>query len=268
MDAVHRRQFIGEKMRTPLVLTLMCMLVTGACSVMAEQKIRITNGEWPPYLSQDLKHYGLASRIVTEAFALEGISVEYGFFPWKRAFRLAEAGEWDGAALWLHSPEREALFYYSDPVVDSGYVFFHLKSYAFDWKTVNDLKSHVIGATLEYNYGEAFERAEAEGRINVERVHADELNFAKLLAERIQIFPMTEEVGYAMLHKNFKAEEVAKITHHSYPLRLHPLHLLLSKKKPKNKEYIVKFNAGLKKLRDSGKLEQYLQDARQGHYEK
>lgn len=254
-------------MRARFLLTLMGMLIIGACSVMAEEKILITNGEWPPYFSQDLKHYGLASRIVTEAFALEGISVEYGFFPWKRALQLAQMGAWDGSALWSHSPEREALFYFSKPVVDSGYVFFHLKSYAFDWSSLEDLKNILVGATLEYHYGEAFERAEEEGVIKVERVHADELNFAKLLAQRIQLFPMTKEVGYAMLSKNFSAKDVAKITHHPSPLRMHPLHLLLTRKNPKNKEYIFKFNAGLKKLRDSGKIQQYLQEVRQGRHE-
>ena len=93
----------------------------------AQETIRITNGEWPPYLSEKLKHNGLASRIVREAFELEGIQVVYDFFPWNRSLMLAQTGEWDGTAVWLRSPEREQEFYISDPVVQSTYVFFHLK---------------------------------------------------------------------------------------------------------------------------------------------
>jgi polar amino acid transport system substrate-binding protein len=134
----------------------------------AYDTIRITNGEWPPYLSEHLKHYGLASRIITEAFALEGVKVSYGFFPWKRSFILAQNGEWDGTAVWFKSPGREQDFYISDPVIEASYVFFHLKSRRFDWNDVDSLKPYTIGATLEYNYGEAFEQAEKNGLINVQ----------------------------------------------------------------------------------------------------
>lgn len=52
----------------------------------AQETIRITNGEWEPFLSQHSPHYGINSHIVSEAFRLEGIQVKWGFFPWKRAF--------------------------------------------------------------------------------------------------------------------------------------------------------------------------------------
>ncbi|MCP4294729.1 MAG: hypothetical protein GY786_03900 [Proteobacteria bacterium] len=67
----------------------------------SEEIIRITNGEWPPSLSKDLKYYGVGSRTVAEAFALEGIKVEYGFFPWGRFYRYAKRGDWDGSILTL-----------------------------------------------------------------------------------------------------------------------------------------------------------------------
>ena len=55
-------------------------------SASAAETIRITNGEWPPFTSERLPDKGPLSRIVAEAFALEGISVEYGYFPWRRAY--------------------------------------------------------------------------------------------------------------------------------------------------------------------------------------
>ena len=71
-------------------LIMLCCLLTGAPLAVAEETIRITNGEWPPYMSKKLKHYGLASRITTEAFASQGVKVEYGFFPWARSKLLVE----------------------------------------------------------------------------------------------------------------------------------------------------------------------------------
>ncbi len=49
--------------------------------------VRIANGEYAPYFSEDLKHYGVGSRIVKAAFAEVGINVDYVFRPWERGYR-------------------------------------------------------------------------------------------------------------------------------------------------------------------------------------
>lgn len=45
--------------------------------VKAAEQIYITNGEWPPYLSQRLPNFGLASQIVNEAFSAEQVDVRW-----------------------------------------------------------------------------------------------------------------------------------------------------------------------------------------------
>jgi len=235
-------------------------------TVWSQEEIRITNGEWPPYLSKKLKYYGLASQIVSRAFAMEGVTVKYGFFPWKRSYQLAKAGSWDGAAVWFHSAEREEAFFISKPVIDVQYVFFHLKNYSFDWKGIDDLKNIKIGATLEYNYGELFEAAEKEKKIRVYRIPKDEHNFAKLLKGKIHIFPLDLDVGYNMLQKNFSPKQIEQLTYHPKPIRAEPLYLLLTKKVEKNKRLIKLFNNGLKRLKESGKLDEYIAASRRGDY--
>ena len=242
-------------------------------NVRAQESVRLTNGEWPPFLSEDLEHYGVASRIVTEAFAEEGITVEYGFFPWKRAFMLAQKGQeqkerWDGTLVWSYSDERVQDFYFSDAVIHSSFVFFHLKTTAFDWNTIDDLKDFKIGATLGYNYGEDFETAEKDGMIKVHRVAEDEQNFIKVLKGRIQIFPQDVDVGYAMLHKQFTKEEAELFTHHPLPVKAVPFSLILSKNVDGNEQLLDVFNRGLKTLRESGKIDQYLSESRKGEYTK
>ncbi len=249
--------------RTILVLVfLLCFVRNG----FAEETIILTNGEWPPYMSEHLKHHGVVSRIVSEAFALEGVKVEYAFFPWKRAFALAKTGKFDGSVVWWKTPEREKDFYFSDPVLDVQYVFFHLRSNRFDWKTTADLKGVEIGATQGYNYGESFQNAEKNGEIIVQRVPMDELNFKKLLKRKIDIFPVDVEVGYTMLKNIFPPEEVGLFTHHPTPVRSDPHHLILSKKNEKNRELVVLFNKGLKRLKESERIFQYLAESRRGDY--
>jgi len=231
-----------------------------------QETVRLTNGEWPPYLSENFKQYGVISHIVAEAFSLEGIKVEYRFYPWKRSYEVAKDNEMDGSVIWAPTPERKKDFYFSDPVLSNKKVFFHLKSYPFEWKTVNDLKGIKIGVTRGYTYGDEFDKAVKEGRLQVDEVRSDELNFKKLLGGRFDGFPIEMDVGYYLINSKLTQEESKLITHHSLPIMETPLSLILSKKAEKNKRLLELFNRGLKRLKDSGKYDQYLDDSRQGKY--
>ncbi len=58
------------------LMTLFVCLISTTVFADSPKTIRISNGEWAPYMSENSAHYGLASHIVSEAFKLEGITVE------------------------------------------------------------------------------------------------------------------------------------------------------------------------------------------------
>jgi polar amino acid transport system substrate-binding protein len=249
-------------------IVMRCVAVVFLLSVatrgFSAETIRLASGEWSPYQSEHLPYYGLASRIVTDAFALAGIEVHYGYFPWPRAYEQALTGKWDGTFLWFDTPERRKHFYISDPVLDITYVFFHLKTYSFDWNTVDDLQGITIGGTLTYDYGDAFTRAEKAGTIRVERTSTDEKNFKKLLKGRIHIFPNDLEAGLAILRKHFTPEQVSVFTSHPRPVRAAPHHVLFSKKITRNAQMVERFNKGLRQLKARGNVAQYRAESRRG----
>lgn len=226
----------------------------------SQEMIRLGVDEFLPYISQNLPGYGFLPRIISESFALSGVKVKYHFVPWKRALITAQRGSLDGTPAWFRTPEREQLFYISAPLVDDSQSFFHLREFPFEWKTVDDLKGISIGATLGYDYGDAFTSAEKMGQLKVRRVTRDLQNFKKLFAKRIMVFPMNTFAGYAILHKNFDSKMVSLVTHHSLPIRSEPLYLLLSKKNPRNEQLIQLFNQGLKTLRKNGTYDQYVKE--------
>ncbi len=232
----------------------------------AQETIRLTNGEYPPLSSEELKHYGIGSRIVTEAFALEGVTVEYGFFAWKRSYDQAKAGRWDGTILWGRTPEREKYFYISDPIIMDKNVFFYIRGEPFDWAAVEDLKGIPIGATAAYHYGEDFQNAERDGVIQVQRALKDELNFRKLLKGKIRIFPHNLHVGLFMIQKHFKPEQAQRFTYHPKTVYQRPFHLLLSNRVEKNKRMMALFNKGLKRLKETNKIEEYATESSVGQY--
>jgi polar amino acid transport system substrate-binding protein len=225
--------------------------------------VRLTNGEWSPYLGQQLPYKGVASRIIAEAFALQGIEVDWEFYPWARSMQMAERGQRDGSAVWMRNSRREANFFISDQVVESTYYLFHRKYYSFDWSQVADLQGRRLAGTRRYDYGEAFQQAEASGQLRVNRVTNDETAFRQLIAGRVDLFPIDKVVGFNMLHLHFSAAEREQLSFHPKPLRSDSLHLLLSRKVPGNAELIVRFNQGLAQLRESGTIAQYLVDIQQ-----
>ncbi len=234
----------------------------------ASETIRLTNGDWAPYLSKTMKHHGVSSHIVTEVFASMGVKTEYGFFPWSRAYKLAKDGDWHGSVVWQPSEERRKAFYFSqEPVLNQSRVFIHLADYAFDWKTIDDLAGIEIGGTIEYLYGEAFQKAEAEGKIMVERVPTDLINIRKLLKKRVDIIPMEKQVARHLIKTDFTPDEARSITFHPRPLTQDAYHLILSKRFERNKTLIKQFDEHFRKYKASGRYDQLMKDAMEGKYE-
>lgn len=243
------------------LLSLLFALLIPLCA--SADQVRLTNGEWSPYLGQNLPHHGVASRIVEEAFALQGIQVQWEFYPWARALRSAEHGKSDGSAVWLRSPEREQAFFISEPVVESGYYLFHRKDHPLDWREVSDLQSLRVGGAIDYDYGQAFQQAERGGQLKVRRLSSEEQGLRMLLAGRLDVFPIDKVVAFDMLHSQFSREQRNQLSFHPLPLRSDSLHLLLSRRVPGNEQRMAQFNSGLRALQESGKVAQYLLEIQQ-----
>ena len=238
-----------RRMLTCLVASWILILGCGVAAAQTSKTIRLTNGEWQPYLSKDTLHYEYASHIVTEAFALVGVEVENCFFPWKRSFKLAKEGTWDGTVVWLYTDERREHFLYSQGVVQTKYAFFYLKGSDFDWNSYEGLRGIRIGGTLQYTYGEEFDAAEKAGIINTNRAPSDEIGLKKLLKGRIEAFPGEVKVTYAQIRDTFSQEDAALFTHHPKAINEAPMHLLLSKNVAGNEAMRDLFNEGLKRLK-------------------
>jgi len=236
---------------------------------LSAETIRITNGEWEPHLSKYSYQYGFDSHVVTEAFKLEGVTVEWGFFPWQRAYQHAKSGKhWDASCCWWPDEETKKEFLVSDAITKTSFVFFHLKSYNFHWNSLEDLKGLKIGGTSKYNYGEKFMDAIAAKTLDIEYTSKDEFNYKKLLAGRIQIFPNDPSVGSAQIRNYLSPEEAELLTYSPKEFGISTLHLIISIDNKRNKYFLDKFNAGMKKLKISGRYQRMLQDLKVGKYDK
>ena len=82
--------------------SLICLLFTGSAVADSRPQLQISVGDWPPYLSSELKHDGVIAHLISDVFADEGYRVSFRFLPWPRAYADAAAGKFDASAVWMH----------------------------------------------------------------------------------------------------------------------------------------------------------------------
>lgn len=209
---------------------LVLLIFTTASRAGQAQTVRLTSGDWPPYTGKNLPGFGIMPRIISQAFAIKGIAVDYMFVDsWSRAYVLAQKGKCDGSLAWAVTPERKKDFYFSAPVAHHDYVFFHLKETPFHWETLEDLKPYRISTTRSYFYGSAFENMAKKGVLRVFETYEDKAHFRDLIQGRIDIFPMDRNVGFFLRDNGAALGKAAQITHHPRPLISFTTGIVISK---------------------------------------
>ncbi|WP_120497320.1 ABC transporter substrate-binding protein [Kiloniella sp. EL199] len=222
------------------------------------EKIKVTVGEWPPFLTQELEGNGVIGEMIVDIFASQGIHADLAFLPWGRGYHEASSGGFQAMGIWMHKQEREKDFLYSDPILKEQFVFFHRKDLDFDWDEMTDLKEYRLGGGIKYSYGPELDAAVSGGTLFMDRGPSDEVNFHKLLTDRIQIYPQEKSVGYFALMNHFSAEDQDQITHHPKPILNNLSYVLFPKVLEGSADLMDRFNKGLKEFRESGAYDRYM----------
>lgn len=237
----------------------MLILILTFHTASAKEVVRLSTGEWCPYVSESEPDNGIMVQITKEAFALKGVEVDLGFFPWGRATQSSKNGDWDGTIALVRLTEREPFYLFSEPLYVGRYAFFHLKNVDFKWKDYADLKNMTIASTIGFGgMGEDFMQAEKKGTIKVLRLGSDTQSFNMLMAKRADAVPSDVEVGYVLLRKLY-GDKAHLITHDSeHYIVKSDYRLAISKKIKNGPALIEKFNEGLAQLRKSGRYDEIL----------
>lgn len=224
----------------------------------AKEVVKLSTGEWAPYISENLEDKGILSQITTEAFAAKDIEVTFDFFPWGRATQLSKSGEMDGTLAFVRLAEREPFYYFTDPLYTGRYAFFHLQSFDLKWKSYPDLKNVTIASTIGFGgMGEGFIKAEKDGVIKVLRLSSDTQSFNMLMAKRAEAVPSDVEVGYVLARKLY-GEKAGLLTHDTNYITVSDYRLAISKKHKDGQALVKKFNEGLAQLHKTGRYDEIL----------
>ena len=226
-----------------LIQVCLALFSIGATAA-GPKTITLANGEWPPYTSESLPDYGSVSRLVTAAFAHEGIKVNYVFFPWKRALEESRAGKLDGTLIWARTDDREADFLYSDAVLTTNYVLFFRKDKPVHWNRLEDLRGLTIGGILGSTPTGEYAALAQQGVFKREVAATDALNLRKLAAGHLDAAGIEMEVGRYLL-ANEVSDIADSISYDPKPIVVVPDYLLISKKTADADELMRRFNHGL-----------------------
>jgi polar amino acid transport system substrate-binding protein len=257
-----RVRFLSRVLVLAAQTAMLCFLSTLTHAAPPEPTtIRIAIGEWPPYTSERLNGYGIAGKLITEAFAASGVEVVYVIYPWNRALELSRRGGIEATATWFESADRRADYHLSDPLFDSKFLLYYLKDKPIAWQKVDDLDGIKIGATTGYFYGEAFAQAEKSGKITVIRASSDETNLKNLLLGRLDAFPLDQQVAEFLFANDIPSTDAARIGHNAVAVHSRPQHLLISRKAANGEALIRLFNQGLNTIRGNGTYERIVNDA-------
>lgn len=237
-----------------MISMALCALLTSA-GVYAEA-IKVVTDNYPPYtITADGKvSGGVYVDLLNAILKDSGVSAEYLAVPWKRATLMAESGEAEATMPWFKTPEREAVFQFSDPIVIATNRIFIKKGGALpanlDWKTYADFKPYRFGGTTGYWYEEGFKAA----GVPLESVAKDDQNIQKLEAGRIDAFITDELVGTALIKKLFPGRE-GEFATADKPDSVAPSFIMVGKKLPGSAKLIETINDGLKKIKASGEYD-------------
>ncbi|UTW57994.1 transporter substrate-binding domain-containing protein [Kordiimonas sp. SCSIO 12603] len=216
-----------------------------------DQTVRLTVGNWRPFIEQkDQTAQGIAISVVEAAFKEANYSVEWGFFPWGRAYALGKIGTWDGSAVWYHSENRANDFLYSDPVFTFQEALVCHQDVQAEWQTFEDILTHRIGTVMfsEHPYIGDYLKNANKSPI---RFPTYQTLYNSLISKRIDCILINPVAHTYFLDEIFPSQKITlNIASKAFPLA--HTSLIISKNAENAEELIKSFNKGLQKIRNSG----------------
>lgn len=217
--------------------------------------IVLTTGEWAPYTGEALAEYGFFTELVSAVFDEMGKTPKYEFYPWERAEKaIGDGGAW-GAFPYSTNEERAKTFAFSDNIAYGRTVFFYYKPQmeAVSWEKLEDLQAYTVGTVTGYYHEAMF----AEAKLNVDASADEASGVKKLQAGRIDLFPMADLVGWALIKELFP-DEVDNFGILDKPLDQTELCIMVLKSDGEALKLLDEFNAALQTIKDNGVYDEIL----------
>ncbi len=223
--------------------------INTASQASTSQELIIMTGEWEPYVGSNLPGFGFTSEIIREASNAVGLKVSIQFAPWSRCEAAIKHGKAFAGFPYSTNNSRVDFAFFSQPIAKSRTVFFYNtnKLEDFNFSSLDELKSHLIGGVRGYYYEPRFKKME----LSVDYSDNEDDALKKLFWGRVTLMPLNELVGWEKI-RNLFPEQVGSFNTSKTALDEQNLNLMVSRKYPDSAALLQRFNEGLTTILNNG----------------
>lgn len=234
---------------------VLCAWLCAATAVVAQVRIAVDAQNAPFMMARGQQAAGLYPMLLQAAFERMGTPARIEAMPWSRALELIDRAECGVGGLYQNS-DRLARFDFSAPIFVERLLLYARRDRLPAYQRLADLEGLRIGVIRGWSYGDAFDAARRQGRLQVEEVAGDAQNFSKLASGRLDLVVAVEQAGSAQLASGRFPMVVAL----PQPLAVNPTHLAFHKS-AHMKPLLARFDRAIDELRRSGQHERLVAEA-------
>jgi polar amino acid transport system substrate-binding protein len=244
-----------EGTMSPALRMLAALLLLGtAYTAQADPLLLNTGNDYAPYTDEKLPEGGMITDLVKHVFAEMKQEVKIDWLPWARGYDKAKSGVYAAAFPYIHTPERDAVFLYSDPIYVAQMKVFAKPGANIDPVRPESFRGKTLCLPLGWGVSKKMAPLLDESALYRERPK-DISSCAKMVALGRVDFFITDSIqgAKALSDANLGPDQVVPV---AMPLETNTLHLIASRRNPNSAQLLARFNAALKALKARGIYDQ------------
>jgi polar amino acid transport system substrate-binding protein len=241
-------------LRTAIVLLL--SLLHGS-TALAESLRLVTGDGYAPFTSKALPAGGMLSQVVRGALQQRQLTGSLDWHPWNRGYLKTLHGDYDATFPYVRSPQREALFLYSEPLFIAEQYVFSRAAEVIEIVDVPSMHGRRLCYPLGWQVPADVQQLLDDGQLS--RHSPAGLNECArlLLLGRDDFFISDPRLGEAALRlTGVPAEQFHRS---ATAISRSTLHLIVPRSHPRGAAIIEQFNQGLAQLKANGDYSRLLQ---------
>lgn len=231
------------------------MFWLAAQSAHAEPVRLVTGDNLTPYTGRTLPSGGMLTDIVQRAFAAAGRDTTLAWAAWRRGYELTKLGEYDATFPYARLPERERDYLFSALLYGGVRSVFTRPDSGIDSGQIDSFRGRSYCAPVGFIVYPQISALHREHAIRIERPRSL-ADCARMLAlGRVDFYIADALSGDEALRQAGVGDKVVRL---AKPFDRAEFYLIVPKSHAGAVELLAGFNAGLKRLKDSGEYERII----------
>lgn len=227
-------------------------------SAQAAAPFAIITGEYAPYSGEKLYKGGMTTQIVDAVFKEMKKDIHIEFVPWKRALNMVHNNPLSASYPWSKGGKgREDDLHFSDPIHEFRISYYVRKDSGI--KKVDDFTNKKLCRPTGWN-NSYYQKTIKEKNMTLETPVTFDSCLKLFQYKRVDILGMDSMIGSHILKNELKSGEYIAVAATDIPQEI-TLHLVMSKKSLFAKEYMEKFNHGLKIIKENGTYQKIINNS-------